>query len=199
MRRLFTEKELDELDLNTDAPLVPFLLIVGNFQENRLRQTCFRGINLRRAGNFCFASKFEDILDESMEVIAEDILEVIQDMMRLGEPYRDSHRLTIDYEEPIGWKSTVPLSALPDSVKLKTFEPNLSTQAMRVADERVLAPSSRTLTIIFEFVFLKDGWKAIVKTVYPGEFVQMGFRDHERIIDPSEAVFFNWNHEGVPL
>lgn len=194
---------LHDLGLDTKAPCVSLKIIIDRFQIDRLARTCFRGKDLALAGNFALWNDFWDMMQD--EVVEDELLcealEVVEDLQQSGKTYKRGHRFTFDHDVEVGWSSTLPISELNGSPATEPFMPNKSTQAVRVADKHVLAPSTKAITIMFDVKVddRADGWVIFVKTIYPGEPVQLGYEAAPKVIDPSEAVFFDWEHPGEPI
>jgi hypothetical protein len=203
MKTTYAADFLCELGLDTEAPCVPLKIITDRFQTERMEQTCFRGKDLALAGNFALWNDFWEMLQD--EIVEDELLcealEIIEDLQRSGETCKRGYRFTFEHDMDIGWSSAVPIGDMKGNPRTEPFSPNRWTRAVRVTDEHTLAPSTKMITMAFDIKVddRADGWVVFVKTIYPGESVQLGYEETPKDIDPSEVVFFDWDHPGEPI
>lgn len=204
MQSRYSIQVLQKIQLNTDAPLVPLVIILEQFHVNRLANSCFRDNNLPLAGNFIHWDSFPELLgDEIVEVeLIEEGLEIIEEMLAANETARRNNRITIEHEEFVGWASAVSRKDLltHEPLELELFDPNKNTTVYKIQSGSVPAPLTKELTIVFDVQYYNGDWQIIVQTVYPGIDVPLGTDPNNKlIIDPNEIVFFDWEHPGEPL
>lgn len=177
---------------------------IPSHQERRLRNNCFRGQNLRKAGNFRQWGNAEQMFDD--ERFRTRLFEAIARATR-GVDLRSPSTLslTVDYGDDVGWASTLPHDRIAAS-SCEKFSPNKRTVALRVRrDEPFLAPATSLVTLVIEFGKGRGGLTAKIHTIYPGPYVgqlratEPGESEPVDITARENVVFFDWNHEGEPL
>lgn len=177
---------------------------VPSHQERRLAGTCFRGRDLRRAGNLCrWEHAGEMFADERFRArLFEEVARGIR-----GVDLRDpvTITLTVDYGYAVGWASTNRHDAAI-AAACETFSPNRRTVALRVKrGEPFLAPATSLVTLVIEFGKNRRGLTAKIHTIYPGPYVgqlratEPGESEPVDVTKRENVVFFDWNHDGEPL
>jgi hypothetical protein len=169
----------------------PVVMIVRQITEERLVKTCFRGIDVKLAGNFLrWNSSFELLSDAHVKYM------FIRD---IDEAFRNNswnNSVCIEYGLPVGWSGTDDVSKYSQS-DLEDFEPNRRSRASRVRLDRrdLLAPKTDLLTIVYELKREETGYiVAVVHSIYPGKDIGELRGD---ITQSEQVVFFDWNHPGI--
>lgn len=167
--------------------------------QNRLRDTCFRGRHHELAGNFCRWENPSD-LEHDLEfgkLMLNDVLELatrVED--KAGN--NTSQRTCIAFHDFVGWESTDSLDHYkPDELEEVDLQPDgKACIAMRVKLDRgdILAPRTQMLTVAYNLVWERRGWRVMVRNMYPGLDVgplrrSMSLRKN--------VVFFDFNHPGA--
>ena len=201
MQSRYSIQALQQLQLVTHAPIVPLVVVLEQFNVNRLANSCFRGNSSPLAGNFMHWDSFPSFLgDEIVEVeLIEEGLEIIEEMTAANETQRRNIHISIDHEKFVGWTSAVSREDLhlSEPLELEQFEPNKNTTAHKVQDHSILAPLTKELTIAFDVQYFNGNWQIIVQTIYPGMDIQLGTDPSNKLVfDPNEIVFFDWEHPG---
>lgn len=180
---------------------------IPSFQERRLAGTCFRGRDLRKAGNLCRWEHADEMFDDEQfrKYLVEEIVRRTH-----GVKFSPSVTipLTFGYGEYVGWASTRPIRQT-DAVRRERFYPNPKTKratALRVCrGEPILAKATNLVTLVVEFRKNRDGITATIHTIYPGPYVgelratEPGEREPVDVTEREGVVFFDWNHDGEPL
>jgi hypothetical protein len=165
-------------------------IVVPQFTIDRLYTTCFRGHELRCAGNFHRWRTVDSLLKD--DGILTRLLEEIEDVAT--EPSADSESVTIEHTAFVGWESTISRDSCLEA-DLEEFSPNQYATAMRVIPSRTqyLAPQTKDVTVIFKF-HLECGIPTIViKSIYPG--TDIGEIDGN-VTDREGRVFLDWSQPG---
>lgn len=196
----FSVKELDQ-NFDTTAPIVPLCIVMDTYHVNRLARTCFRGKDLKKAGNFCRWNSIREFIcdDEVQDQLFPELLESIQEMSTRPLERR-TYTLSIELENPVGWSATLPSSMLPADALFVPFHPNEYTDAFLLEDHAFKAPLTHEITIVCEIDYFanRNFWVVAIKTIYPGESVQLGFAKNKKtkFIPASEAVFLDFDRDG---
>lgn len=166
-----------------------YTVIMRRNTIERLRDTCFRGPSIARAGNF---SAWPDV-----HVFIHDnrILDkIISEMRELAlEDLSETHSFEIEFETPVGWSSTGKMDDYPRE-DLEEFTPNRRSNALRVKrDIGHLARRTNLVTIIFELKDEGHSMTAVVHSLYPGRDIGELFGD---VSSREQIVFFDWAHPG---
>lgn len=175
--------------------------------RQRLEETCFRGRDLRAAGNLCRWESANALFED--DAFVERLLARCHEELRGVTIPRDgiTRYVEVEYPEYVGWSSTAPIASV-DQRTLERFEPNKHTVALRVqpGDTAVLAPKTNLVTLAVEFRRGRDGITAIVHTIYPGPNIGALRRDlgdvrpqRLNVTEREGVVFFDWTHPGEPL
>lgn len=169
----------------------PVALIMRQKTEERLGETCFRGPECRRAGNFFryrFAEEF--FSDSKMQNL------FFPEIWKLsGRRDFDTHSFSLDLKMEIGWESTAPLQNY-ETHDLEEFTPNRRSSGLRVKSSKrhLLAPRTSKATIVYE---LKEEFGkpvVVVHSLYPGvDIGELEFNVTKR----EQRVFFDFNHPGA--
>lgn len=157
---------------------------------DRLQRTCFRGVNVRCAGNF-FRWPRADLLlwDARIQSHIEKTMLDCWARRRFG-----NASITIGHEKPIGWESTNTRSSYPRKA-LGPFTPNRKSHALRVMSSKYVAPKTSLVTIVFEFKLEHEEPIMVIRSIYPG--IDIGPLAGD-ITHRTGRVFFDWNHPGAP-
>lgn len=176
----------------------PFTLLLWPPDNARLHTTCFRpGVNC--AGNFGRWRWFGEIMADPVvrPLIIAQIDEGLSRRVERGAGSRISFTIT-NPSGWVGWRSTVPLSSLPEGISLVDFNPNKHTSAKQVSDPTVLSPRTDEFTVVVTLEQRPTEWWAVIRTTYPGPEVRLGRKSIRRkIILPEDAVFFPWGQQGA--
>ncbi len=175
--------------------------------KRRLAENCFRGRDLRAAGNLCRWDD-EDALFED-KTFVELLLAACHEALRGVTISRNgiTRNVEVEYPQYVGWSSTAPIDSVSSRV-LERYEPNPYTVARRVQPSAtaVLAPRTKLLTLAVEFRRARGGIEAIVHTIYPGPNIGALRRDpgdqnpqRLNVTEREGVVFFDWNHPGERL
>ncbi len=165
-------------------------IIVRMTTEERLLTRCFRGTDLRLAGNFsAWNSVFWFWKDQ---LVLDQFLREVEDLWATRD--FDTHSVNINHNVFVGWESTSPIERY-NTDDLESFRLNRRAQGLRVKTDRadLLAPRTKEITIVFEFRSENDRPVAIIHSIYPGRDV--GDLDGD-ITEREGRVFFDWNHSG---
>lgn len=177
---------------------------IPSHQERRLAGTCFRGRDLRRAGNFCRWEHADAMFDD--EAFRARLFEQAARAIR-GVDLRDpvTRSVTVGYPDPVGWAGTRPYNSA-HVASYEEFAPNRHSVGLRVRrGEPILAPATLLVTLVIEFRKARDGLSAIIHTVYPGPDIgplrptEPGATEPVDITKRESVVFLDWNHDGEPL
>lgn len=177
---------------------------IPSHQEGRLAGTCFRGRDLRRAGNFCRWEHADEMFGD--KAFLGRLFEQVARSIR-GVDLRDpvTLTLTVGYGDTVGWASTRPRNPAI-AAACETFSPNRRTVGLRVRQgEPFLAPPTSLVTLVIEFGKGRHGLTAKIHTIYPGPYVgqlratEPGETEPVDVTERENVVFFDWNHEGEPL
>jgi len=165
-------------------------VIVPQQTEARLAGTCFRGISLKKAGNFKLWESATELFQD--QTVVRLLLEELDSQWVEGE--LGVFSATFIHPEQIGWESTSPISAeVADA--LEPFNLNRHSTGLRVRADRtdMLAPLTHGLTVIYE---LKDdcgGPISIIRSIYPG--ADVGELDGD-VTNREQRYFYGWEHPG---
>lgn len=167
-----------------------FKVIMRDHAFNRLRNTCFRGPSIVRAGNFSawYGAK-EFLRDERVQSA------IISEMRELSKPgISETHSVEIEFDRPIGWSSTDDLSKFPLE-HLEHITLNQRAWGLKVKHGGVeyFAPRTNIVTIIFELKDEGNSYTAIVHSTYPGKDVGELFGN---VSARENVVYFEWTHPG---
>lgn len=167
-----------------------FKVIMRDYTFDRLRNTCFRGPAIVRAGNFSawYGAK-EFLRDERVQSA------IISEMRELSKPgISETHSVEIEFDQSIGWSSTDDLSKFPME-HLLPFALNRKAYGLKVKPEHAqyLAPKTNVVTIIFELKDEGDSYTAVVHSTYPGKDVG---ELSDNVSARENVVFFDWSHPG---
>lgn len=175
------------------------MLIVDRPTENRLRTTCFRQGSQPRSGKFSKWRFLTDLFDD-LEVddeLRDRLPQLIDQLIDSGED-QIKVRMTIQLEDKIGWSSTDDLSNY-DSEELETFNPNKTSEALRIKTDRIDIKAPRTSELTLVFTLKRDAedeadWVAIIHTIYPGS--DIGPLE-DNVSSRANVAFFAWDHPGA--
>ncbi|MDO8571589.1 MAG: hypothetical protein Q7R79_02835 [bacterium] len=181
---------------------VDFDLIIPQHQRERLQGTCFRN-RAPLAGNFLYWEDPKQVLSELQRRLVSKLHEYFETKDE-NQIFRKPWGITLDLGEPIGWGSTVSCTELSEDVELVGFKPNEYTHAWRVKDPDMKAVLTDQVTFIITFKqpqSHEDDSRITVsiESIYPGQYVPLGFEWGPREIAPKEAVFFSKNASGELL
>lgn len=178
----------------------PCVISVPGTQEERLSGTCFRdcpeGQGL--AGNFSFWRNAHDVITDRrmMEKFLAALSSVVEKIADNHTIASKNHRFTINVEgEFVGWASTTLLEKV-DQDQLEERDLNWRATALfvRSGPDAPRAPRTNEVTFVVEVSYSqKDGWIAIVQTIYPGKDVGELNGDVSR---RKQRAFFDWDHPG---
>jgi len=165
-------------------------VIVREATEVRLLTRCFRGTNLRLAGNFSRWSSADEMFRDKL--VKTEFLAELEEL-RVDRDF-GTHSLTIEHTEEVGWDSTAPIADYSPGM-LEHFELNRKSWGMRVLKERtdIYAPRTNCLTIVYQFKEEGDWAVAVIHSIYPGYDVGELVGD---ITAREHRVFFDWSHFG---
>ncbi len=167
-----------------------FKVIMRDNSFYLLRNTCFRGPSIVRAGNFSawYGAK-EFLMDERVQSA------IISEMRELSKPgITETHSVEIEFDQPIGWSSTDDLSKFPLE-HLVPFALNRRGCGLKVkpVHTEYLAPRTNIVTIVLEIKDEGDSYTAVVHSTYPGKDVG---ELSDNVSARENVVFFDWSHPG---
>lgn len=173
----------------------PGRLIVPNIVRARLSRTCFRGREVRCAGNFSAFATSVDLFHH--RGVTQQLLASVQEDVSEDDEMEGKSSVTISTDRPVGWASTNPRILYPPNA-LEMYRPrNRNFHGLRVRTTRadLLAPRVSCLTVVYTWQFNPtDGWLIFVGSIYPGEDIG----ELEGDITAREGVvFFDWDHPGA--
>jgi hypothetical protein len=158
--------------------------------ENRLAKTCFRGMDIKKAGNFSQWDSVEKVLEDAtvLDELLDDLNEVCRD--------RNIGTISLNIQHPriVGWESTdVPEKYNLDD--LEHFKLNRKARALRVKTNRtdLKAPQTNLLTLIYELKLEDGNFVVIIHSLYPG--IDVG-ELVGNVTKRENRIFFDWNHPG---
>jgi hypothetical protein len=171
------------------ANSVDTLIICPIKVVDRLKTTCFRGRDLKLAGNFRLWESVEEVMRGQ---VRNDLVDDALELWQIGD--FGTHSLRLEMSIEVGWESTAPKNDFHID-ELEWFEPNKHSCAKRVRLNRIkrLAPLSRDLTIVYQLEDQRGEPKVTIWSMYPG--VDIGELDGD-ITKRESRVFFDWNHRG---
>ncbi len=171
------------------ANSVDTLVICPIMVEKRLETTCFRGRDVKRAGNFRVWGSIEEVMKGK---VCNDLVDDALELWQKGD--FGTHSLELQMAIEVGWESTAPESDFPVDM-LEWFQPNKHSCAKRVRlnQTRRLTPLTRDLTIVYQLEDQRGEPKVTIWSIYPG--VDIGELDGD-ITKREGRVFFDWNHPG---
>ncbi|MDQ5969063.1 MAG: hypothetical protein QG579_220 [Patescibacteria group bacterium] len=158
--------------------------------KERLASTCFRGADVRKAGNFSRWDCIEKVLEDAsvLEELLDDLNEACLDR-NLG-----TSSLNIECPEIVGWESTDNIDRYtPDD--LEHFNLNRKGHGLRLKLDRtdIRAPKTHMLTLVYELKSEDGNFVALIHSIYPG--VDVG--DLVGNVTKREGrIFFDWGHPG---
>lgn len=162
---------------------------MSDVTEKRLETKCFRGAQLRLAGNFSRWSNYAEFWADPI---------VLQHFL----PHAESNwctatkrnSLCLDYGSVVGWSSTAPARHF-NPRDLERFEPNRKSTALRVRCDRhhLRAPQTRLVTVLYACREGSSGPIMQIYSIYAGDDIGPLEGD---VTHRNRAVFFDWNHPG---
>ncbi len=167
-----------------------YKVIMRDHTFDRLRNTCFRGPSIVRAGNFSAWGAAKEFLSDLRVQNA-----IISEMRELSKPgISEAHSVEIEFDQPIGWSSTDDLSKFPLE-HLEAFSLNRRAGGLRVklCHTEYLAPKTHVVTIIFELKDEGNSYTALVHSTYPGKDVG---ELNDNVSARENVAFFGWTHPG---
>ena len=171
-------------------------LIVPQQTVDRLAGTCFRGIDVRRAGNFNRFAGARDLFREDAVYngLRQHASEAARELLA-KQKSNGAFSCTIVCKTPVGWESTDDVDKYAE-IDLEPFRINSKCVATRIKPERtnLLAPLTNLVTFVCEPQFKGTEWSIFIPTMYPGKDVG---DLHGNITNRTKRVFFDWNHPGV--
>ena len=175
----------------------PLRIVVCDPVEDRLKGTCFRGVNVPLAGTFRFWNTASWMLSD-VDIMNGLLCNITAN---IGECPIGVRRCTFEDAEYIGWASTDSLKKyraeqLEERSLSKDNRPNPKAWAMFVKDQSVLAPLTRMITFGYNLQIEGNDHVAYILTVYPGEDVGNLMGNMTLI---KGVVFFSWDHPGAPV
>lgn len=158
--------------------------------EQRLEKTCFRGLDLALAGNFCKWRSLTMVLANPL--VMHEFLCELDDLW--GKRDFGTHSLKITTDKVVGWESTASINNY-DQESLEPFSLNGKVRGLRVklSHKDLLAPQTCELTIIFEFKAEGGDAVCVIHSIYPGH--DIGELDGD-VTKREGRVFFDWSHPG---
>lgn len=158
--------------------------------KERLASTCFRGVDVKKAGNFSRWNCIEKVLEDAnvLEELLNDLNEACRDR-NIG-----TSSLNIECPEFVGWEST-DMAEKYNLGDLEVFKLNRKGRALRVKTDRtdLKAPRTKLLTVIYELKSEDGNFVVIIHSLYPGLDVGdlVG-----NVTERENRVFFDWGHPG---
>lgn len=149
------------------------------------------GLHFRRhescAGNFDTWQHPKDVI----RAIREDLQAEV--MIAVEEGDTKTRSIEIEYPSYVGWASVIENDpAFSDS--LQDFQPNKRSTAKRLIDRTILAPLTKTVTIVYRVVNGHNGLPAMqIFSMYPGP--DIGALEGD-ITEREGVVFMDWSHPG---
>lgn len=165
-------------------------IVVRESTEERLLGRCFRGTDLRLAGNFSVWNSVFWFWKDNL--VLGQFLKEMEDLWSTKD--FDTHSVNVIHKVFVGWESTSSIERYKAD-DLEPFKLNRRAQGLRVKTDRtdLLAPRTKEITIVFEFKSENDQPVAIIHSIYPGRDIG----DLEGDVTEREGrVFFDWNHSG---
>ena len=165
----------------------------------RLAGTCFRGTEVRVAGNFCRWTRFAQVFAALRADIEAGITECLDAMLE-AEPERKSFDdgLEIEDHDTVGWSGTDERTRYDDE-ELEGFQPSDQSTGLRLREHvGRLAPHTRHVTFVLSFVQVDQWgtWVVHVMSVYPGPDVGKLRGD---VTLRTGRIFLGWSLPGEPL
>ncbi len=166
-------------------------------QHSRLLETCFRGTEVREAGNFKQWPSFALMMRD--QKLTERLSEIIDDVLReKGLPTRNQNYteiISVQLDEPVGWTSTIPCEQVQD-MPSERRPLNKQSEALFIADKSVLAPLTNIVTFVAEFrVDLMGSLDALIliHSLYPGPSVGPLVGN---MTEATGLMWFDFHHPG---
>lgn len=169
----------------------PVAIVVRRVTKERLRETCFRGPGVQKAGNFSRWHSAEALFSDA--IVLELFLGYVAELCyKVDLPGTYSYSLS--YPAPVGWESTDRLRKY-DPGDLEEYALTRKSTCLRVKPDRVdlRAPKTCSITIVFELKLEHDRPVAVVHSLYPGADVG---ELEGNVTEREGRVFFDWNHPG---
>lgn len=166
-------------------------------QHNRLLETCFRGTDVREAGNFKRWPSFALMMHD--QKLTDSLCEIVDDILReKGLPTRDHNYtevISVQLDEAVGWTSTIPCEEA-QNIPSERRPLNKQSEALFIADKSVLAPLTNIVTFAMEFrIDLMGTLDALVliHSLYPGPGVGPLIGN---MTEATGLVWFDFHHPG---
>lgn len=179
----------------------PVHLTFGERTLARLARTCFRGRECTLAGNFSRWETAEQFLrdEDAMTLFLGHVL-AATDKLSVHEEVR-KFNATFEMSQPVGWESTARrVDFRPHQLEEFTPPPTEfalqpSWKGLRVKlSSGILAPPTRTVTVIYRLAFEPHGWGVEVMSTYPGQHLG---RLLGNVTERTGRVFFPFDHPGA--
>lgn len=172
----------------------PVLIKAPVETEVRLRDTCFRGQNVHKAGNFIRWTSIRDMLRNDHFVYRNLLAEIDAAWTTTG---AGTYSFTISHSAMIGWETTQPLENFKPE-DLRVFRLARRGHAMAVKPERteLLAPQTKEVTFVYQLKHddqMKGRLLVLIRSLYPGKDVGALRGD---VSQRTQRAFFDFNHPG---
>lgn len=175
---------------------IPLVIVVREKTTAFLRAKNFRGSHVHCAGNFSLWESYELFLDdlEVQETLFDDVREAL-------ELEQCERTFDIDWNEIVGWTSTIPLESYDESA-LESFRPNAKSFALRIKKSRrdIQAPKTTHFTVSYElkrevdWVTHLEQYTVVIFSIHTGQ--NIGTLEGHKSKPPDGVLFFDWNHPG---
>lgn len=171
-------------------------VVLPREQRKRLHGTCFRGKQVREAGNFSRWSGFDQMLDDP--IFGEPFLEIVNDILLGRKPLKGhgfKERIGLKLSTPIGWSSTIPRELAPGG-HLERRSLNHQAEALFQLDPSCPAPLTNVISLALGFKCPDQAdltATVLIETLYPGPNVGRLVGD---VTEATGHVFFDFHHPG---
>ncbi|MBP9757169.1 MAG: hypothetical protein KBD06_01055 [Candidatus Pacebacteria bacterium] len=160
-------------------------------QVERMKNTCFRGQQLRLASNLHRWNSPREIFQDKL------IIEYFKKWVETVSPeeFGGVNSGTVAYDASIGWSGTAPIEEF-DPSELEVFHPNRNSSALRVRTDmlHITAPKTNLLTFIFRARISDDFGQVVdMQSMYPGPDIG---KLKGNISEREKVAFFDFNHPG---
>ena len=164
-------------------------------QHLRLLETCFRGTQIREAGNFNRWANFANMmLDESFTTpLCEVLNDVILERGRPTSSYVE--RISIPLKMAVGWTSVIPREDAQNAANERRSL-NGQSEALFITDKSMLAPQTNIVTLVAEFRIDHVGTLdtlVLIHTLYPGPGTGPLIGD---MTEATGFMWFDYHHPG---
>lgn len=158
--------------------------------EKRLTSTCFRGTDIKKAGNFCLWTRIQQVLED--ESVLKELLDDLDEACR--DQNFGTSSLNIEHPRVVGWESTDDIDEYV-SGELEHFNLNRKGHGLRLKLDRTYtkAPKTNMLTLVYELKSEDGNFVVLIHSIYPGLDVGNLVGN---VTKREGRIFFDWEHPG---